>query len=943
MTSQRQIKCLRGIVGCLAGILLLSHAQLGLAAPPASVVLLDFNDKAQFAQLRVTGQTKIEPSPESLQGKRAAKIVFAPVPEGLRDYPAVIIENSALKVKDFSSFEAISLWVKNPGPDDAELSLAVWDKDGNRAFPIPSTVTIKPGRWEQVLVRLVLHGLDAKQIGSVHFYQKSNRKPVTLLIADVQLLSPYAGRFAGRIQAARQALNAARNNAQAIGAKGQVEPKIAALAHGLDQLENSATAANTASNKTERLLELARISTEAQELVNSIKFINGGRRIVLSGPLVEASWLTNLDKVKTFAVFLLLDTSLGDEIFPLLAPAKGLEMIIIDSRKVTGAGLEKLTTERLRRLVLSGTGAVDEAFKDIRKFPGLQEIELDGSNVTCGVFKHLESLKQLKTLSLAGTQVTDTGFAAIGKLTSLESLDLKRTRIHGQSLRYLESLKRLKTLDLGNTQLDDSDLSQFGKLTQLESLSLESTPITGAGFGQLKGLDKLTTLNLNKTRVGDSALRQLGKLTRLQRLELSSTRVSDGGLTHILASANQLKYLDVFGTNITDASLASLQNKQGLQALFLGGTQTSDVGLSALQKLNNLQELDLEGTQITDAGLQNLKGMKLVILKLGKTRIAGPGLTNLSGLGGLVFLDLSGTSVTDDSLTALARLGNLRTLLFSGTRVTSKGMRQLQGAPQLVELHLEATDVGDSGIELLAALPNLQRLNLNETGVTNDGLKHLKRLGKLTALSLSRTRITDEGLVDLGDKYVELDLSHTRITNLGLEQIQRFGQLSKLRLASTGITDDALKSLQALPALARLDLAETAVDDQGLQSLTLLPQLQELNLNGTPVSDRGIDAILKLPSLQRLSLEGSRVSAQGASYLRHNKSKLTVDLVFPFVWGEPWSYYDLPKQAKADASPPTPAAFLQQFEGPDKSSLPSRGRRLADTGSIALAERPPFP
>ena len=184
----------------------------------------------------------------------------------------------ALKVRDFSPFEAISLWVKNPGPDDAELSLSVWDKDGNRSFPIPSTVTIKPGRWEQVVARLVLHGLDAKQIGSVHFYQKANRRPVTLLIADVQLLSPYAGRLAGQIQATRQALNIARNNALALGAKEQVEPKIAALARGLDQLENTAAAVNTASHRTERLLELARISTEAQELANSIQIGKGGRR-----------------------------------------------------------------------------------------------------------------------------------------------------------------------------------------------------------------------------------------------------------------------------------------------------------------------------------------------------------------------------------------------------------------------------------------------------------------------------------------------------------------------------------------------------------------------------------------------------------------------------------------------------------------------------------------
>ena len=923
MLSNRRMCCSRGwIVGCIVGMIIACQA---LAAP-----LLDFKDNAQLALIRVTGQTKIELASESYQGKRAAKIVFAPVPEGLREYPAVVFEGAALKIRDFSSFEAISLWVKNPGPDDAELSVSIWDKDGNRAFPVPSTVTIKPGRWEQVVARLVLHGLDAKQIGSVHLYQKSNRRPVTLLIADVQLLSPSAGRFTAQIQATRQALNVARGKAVAIGAKDQVEPKIAALARGLDNLESTAATVSTASQRTERLLELARIAAEAQELANSIQIGKGGKRVVLTGSGVEASWLSDQDKMKAVTEFILSNTPLGDEIFPLLAPARDLELLVLDSRKITGAGLDKLTSDKLRSLVLSSTGASDDALKDIRKFSKLQDMRLDGTNVTSGVLQHFDGLKQLKTLSLAGTQVTDAGFAAIGKLTSLESLNLKRTKIHGQGLRSLESLTKLKALDLGDTQLDDSDLSAFGKLTQLESLSLENTPITGAGFGQLKGLDKLTALNLNKTRVGDSALRQLGKLPKLQRLELSNTRVSDGGLNHILTSAVQLRYLDLFGTNITDAGLASLQNKQGLQALFLGGTQTSDLGLSYFKKLNNLQVLDLEGTQITDAGLQHLKGMKLVSLKLGKTRIGGSGLKHLAGLTELRVLDLSGTSVTDDSLTALAKLANLRVLLLSGTRVTSKGMRQLEGAKQLVELHLEATEVGDQGIELLTALPNLQRLNLNETAVTNEGLKHLKKLGKLTVLNLSRTRVTDEELAELGEKYVELDLSHTRITNQGVEQLQRSSQLSKLRLASTAITDDALKLLQVLPGLTHLDLAETAIDDQGLPYLTFLPQLQQLNLNGTSVSDRAIDAILKLSSLQRVSLEGSRVSAQGASYLRQNAPKLAVDLVFPFVWGEPWTYYEwrvAAGEGRGNAIPhplslsprPSSSVFLQQLK--DLTSL----------------------
>jgi hypothetical protein len=380
MLSQRRTVCSRGgIVGCVVCLLVACQA---MAAPTGSVVLLDFEDDAQFAHFGVRAQARIEPTSEAYQGKRAARVLFAPVPEGVREYPAVVIENQALKVRDFSPFEAISLWVKNPGPDNAELSLSVWDKDGNRAFPIPSTLTLKPGGWEQIVSRLVLHGLDPKQIGSVHFFQKSNRRPVTLLIADVQLLSPSAGRIAGRIQATRESLNAARRNALALGAKEQVEPMIAALTRELDQLEHPAAAVNTASHRTDSLLELARISVASQELVNSIKIGKGGKSVVLAGPPVEANWLSDQDKVRLITEFTLNSTPLGDEVFPLLAPARSLEVLVLDSPRITGAGLDKLTTDKLHGLVMASTGANDDALKDVRKFPNLQDLQLASSNTS---------------------------------------------------------------------------------------------------------------------------------------------------------------------------------------------------------------------------------------------------------------------------------------------------------------------------------------------------------------------------------------------------------------------------------------------------------------------------------------------------------------------------------------------------------------------------------
>ena len=243
--------------------------------------------------------------------------------------------------------------------DDAELSISVWDKDGHRAFSIPSTVTIKPGRWEQDVARLVLHGLDAKQISSVHFYQKVNRQPVTFLIADVPLLSHSAGRLAGQIQSTRQSLNIARANATALGAIELIEPKIAALARRLDEMGNSA---------------------EAQGLAKSIE-MRGPNEVVLTGRLVNAAWRNDPEKVKLLALFTLSNTSVGDELFGLLAPANGIEVMFLDSRKITGTGLGKLTSEKLRRLVLSSTGATDDGLKEIGKFLSIQRLELDGTSL----------------------------------------------------------------------------------------------------------------------------------------------------------------------------------------------------------------------------------------------------------------------------------------------------------------------------------------------------------------------------------------------------------------------------------------------------------------------------------------------------------------------------------------------------------------------------------
>src|SRR5262245_38877355 len=109
MSPGRRIRWARGGAAvCLA--VLLAGVRAPAADPAGSVVLLDFEVESQFARLRLGNFTRVEPSSEAYQGKRSARVVYAAVPEGTRDYPAVVVAGEGLRVRDLSPFEAISLW-----------------------------------------------------------------------------------------------------------------------------------------------------------------------------------------------------------------------------------------------------------------------------------------------------------------------------------------------------------------------------------------------------------------------------------------------------------------------------------------------------------------------------------------------------------------------------------------------------------------------------------------------------------------------------------------------------------------------------------------------------------------------------------------------------------------------------------------------------------------
>jgi mono/diheme cytochrome c family protein len=121
---------------------------------------------------------------------------------------------------------------------------------------------------------------------------------------------------------------------------------------------------------------------------------------------------------------------------------------------------------------------------------------------------------------------------------------------------------------------------------------------------------------------------------------------------------NQLEVSAVNARTFSDQQAAVLSKlSEQIVWLKLGDTEITDATLVQVAKLKNLQKLHVEQTRITDAGLQQLKG-----------------------LANLEYLNLYGTEVTDAGLTELTNLKNLKTVYLWQTKVTEEGLANLKKA-----------------------------------------------------------------------------------------------------------------------------------------------------------------------------------------------------------------------------------------------------------------------
>ncbi len=112
--------------------------------------------------------------------------------------------------------------------------------------------------------------------------------------------------------------------------------------------------------------------------------------------------------------------------------------------------------------------------------------------------------------------------------------------------------------------------------------------------------------------------------------------------------------------------------------------------LDALQKIaEQITWLDLKRSNITDNQLNKIKNFKnLTELRLEQTGITDKGVKSLETLTNLQYLNLYGSKVSDNGLKSLEKLPHLRSVYLWQTAVTPNGVSELQKSKPLLRIDI---------------------------------------------------------------------------------------------------------------------------------------------------------------------------------------------------------------------------------------------------------------
>ena len=342
----------------------------------------------------------------------------------------------------------------------------------------------------------------------------------------------------------------------------------------------------------------------------------------------------------------------------------------------------------LRRLIDYDLAPTDDDLNVIGGLTGLEILMIDGRQVTDAGLARLAGLTRLQTLHLADCTIST--LAPFAGMANLESLGFERPgtmtptgtgRATVSTIAPLLNLKKLQSINLGPNAVDDAGLAGIESMTSLIGLDAHDR-VSDEGLERIAALPKLTSLTLRGPSVTPDRLATVARMPLLSGLALTDTPIRD--LAPLAPMTGRLRDLSVYTSPLTDDSLKPLANAARLRSMVLTGTEVTGAGLSNLPVAARLILLQLSGPSINDDALAQIPRLTgLSNLYLSDVRITDAGLSLIAPAASLKRLTIRNTSITDAAVPFLSRRTAPLRIFLSGTRLTEDGLRRLKAIPKL--------------------------------------------------------------------------------------------------------------------------------------------------------------------------------------------------------------------------------------------------------------------
>jgi uncharacterized membrane protein len=208
--------------------------------------------------------------------------------------------------------------------------------------------------------------------------------------------------------------------------------------------------------------------------------------------------------------------------------------------------------------------------------------------------------------TIAGAVATAGGAAAADTTKKVEVLNVVFTAENTLFKQAVEAADAKAIEEISKTKALIYPVAQG--VNYLEVNYVNNQEASDANIKQFaKVADQIVWVKLGDTKITDAAMQDIAKMKNVTRLSLENTKITDAGLRAIKAMPN-LEYLNLTGTGVTDAGVRELATLKNLKKLYLWQTKaTPAVSLPNVVIDRGLDEKAISEFTKTAAAVRNIK------------------------------------------------------------------------------------------------------------------------------------------------------------------------------------------------------------------------------------------------------------------------------------------------------------------------------------------------